>query len=177
MCLLESGSTQLIPRQQDGPNSSCFFDPRLAKEEMARRKAEERAKREEEVRREAEEMRKMREEEERRQEEERCQRESEQAARLQKQVRPVAFFSFPKLSHQHSSTHLLMSVEQKEEEESRQREQAERLRQERERHFQKQEAERMERKKVSHSYTNVCKVPYTGPPERCFSLLSAWRRS
>lgn len=39
---------------------------------------------------------------------------------------------------------------QKEEEESRQREEAERLRQEREKHFQRQEAERMERKKVTH---------------------------
>ncbi len=38
---------------------------------------------------------------------------------------------------------------QKEEEEARQREEAERLRLEREKHFQKEEAERMERKKVS----------------------------
>lgn len=38
---------------------------------------------------------------------------------------------------------------QKEEEESRQREEADRLRQEREKHFQRQEAERMERKKVT----------------------------
>lgn len=38
---------------------------------------------------------------------------------------------------------------QKEEEEARQREEAERLRLEREKHFQKEEAERMERKKVN----------------------------
>lgn len=38
---------------------------------------------------------------------------------------------------------------QKEEEEARQKEEAERLRLEREKHFQKEEAERMERKKVS----------------------------
>lgn len=37
---------------------------------------------------------------------------------------------------------------QKEEEEARQREEAQRLRQEREKHFQKEEAERLERKKV-----------------------------
>lgn len=41
---------------------------------------------------------------------------------------------------------------QKEEEESRQREEAERLRQEREKHFQKEEAERLERKKVTPSF-------------------------
>ncbi len=38
---------------------------------------------------------------------------------------------------------------QKEKEEARQREEAERLRLEREKHFQKEDAERMERKKVS----------------------------
>lgn len=139
---------------------------------MARRKAEERAKREEEAQRQAEELKKMREEEERRQEEERCRREREEAARLQKQVREEPLFSFSNLSDQDSSTHLLMFVQQKEEEESRQREEAERLRQERERHFQKQEAERMERKKVSHSQPTVCNVPYTVPHER-FSFFSA----
>uniref|UniRef100_A0A4W6EDC1 Microtubule-associated protein 7a n=1 Tax=Lates calcarifer TaxID=8187 RepID=A0A4W6EDC1_LATCA len=92
---------------------------RLAREEMARRKAEERAKREEEAQRQAEERRRK-EEEERKAEEERLQKEREEAERLQKQ---------------------------KEEEESRQREEAERLRQEREKHFQKEEAERLERKK------------------------------
>lgn len=58
---------------------------RLAKEEMARRKAEERARREEEAQRQAEERRR-REEEERKAEEERLQREREEAERLQKQV-------------------------------------------------------------------------------------------
>lgn len=38
---------------------------------------------------------------------------------------------------------------QKEEEESRQKEEAERLKKEREKHFQKEEAERLERKKVA----------------------------
>lgn len=48
-----------------------------------------------------------------------------------------------------------MCAFQKEEEESRQREEAERLRQEREKHFQKQEAERMERKKVTRVDTKT----------------------
>lgn len=38
---------------------------------------------------------------------------------------------------------------QKEEEESRQKEEADRLKEEREKHFQKEEAERLERKKVT----------------------------
>ncbi len=78
-------------------NTKCVFirildcDPfvslyRLAKEEMARRKAEERAKREEEAQRQAEERRRK-EEEERKDEEERLQKEREEAERLQKQVR------------------------------------------------------------------------------------------
>lgn len=58
---------------------------RLAREEMARRKAEERAKREEEAQRQAEERR-LREEAERKEEGERLQREREEAERLQKQV-------------------------------------------------------------------------------------------
>ncbi|KAM3860932.1 ensconsin [Diretmus argenteus] len=93
---------------------------RLAKEEMARRKAEERARREEEAQQQAEEKRLREEEEERKAEEERLEKEREEAERLQKQ---------------------------REEDESRQREEAERLRQEREKHFQKEEAERLERKK------------------------------
>lgn len=79
--------TYLIPEQLNRPNPFCYFGHRLAKEEMARRKAEERAKREEEAQRQAEELRQLREEEERKQEEERCQREREEVARLQKQVR------------------------------------------------------------------------------------------
>lgn len=59
----------------------CLY--RLAKEEMARRKAEERAKREEEAHRQAEERRRK-EEEERKDEEE---KEREEAEKLQKQVR------------------------------------------------------------------------------------------
>lgn len=46
-------------------------------------------------------------------------------------------------------------VYQKEEEESRQKEEAERLRQEREKHFQKEEAERLERKKVPHLINHI----------------------
>lgn len=61
----------------------CAYLYRLAKEEMARRKAEERAKREEEAQRQAEERRRK-EEEERKVEEE---KEREEAERLQKQVR------------------------------------------------------------------------------------------
>lgn len=53
---------------------------RLAKEEMARRKAEERAKREEEAQRQAEERRRK-EEEEREEEQERLQKEREEAER------------------------------------------------------------------------------------------------
>ncbi|XP_028460421.1 ensconsin [Perca flavescens] len=116
---------------------------RLAKEEMARRKAEERAKREEEAQRQAEEMRRK-EEEERKVEGERLQKEREEAERLQKQVGESVQENYrlnltdpPKMS-------LGLT---KEEEESRQREEAERLRQEREKHFQKEEAERLERKK------------------------------
>lgn len=61
-----------------------FF--RLAKEEMARRKAEEKARRDEEAQRQAEERRRK-EEEERKAEEERLQNEREETLRLQKQVR------------------------------------------------------------------------------------------
>lgn len=43
---------------------------------------------------------------------------------------------------------MISVIKQKEEEEARQREEAERLRLEREKHFQKEEAERLERKKV-----------------------------
>uniref|UniRef100_A0A3P9K2K6 Ensconsin-like n=1 Tax=Oryzias latipes TaxID=8090 RepID=A0A3P9K2K6_ORYLA len=93
---------------------------RLAREEIARRKAEEKARRDEEAQRQAEERRRKEEDEEKKAEEERLQNEREETMRLQKQ---------------------------KEEEESRQREEAERLRQEREKHFQKEEAERLERKK------------------------------
>lgn len=67
-------------------NRESFLFCRLAKEEMARRKAEERAKREEEAQRQAEE-RKRKEEEERKTEEERLQKEREETERLQKQVR------------------------------------------------------------------------------------------
>lgn len=67
-------------------NIICFSPLRLAKEEMARRKAEERAKREEEAQCLAEERRRQ-EEEERKAEEERLQREREEAERLQKQVK------------------------------------------------------------------------------------------
>lgn len=68
-----------------------FFFPldlslfRLAKEEMARRKGEERARREEEAQQQAEE-RKLKEEEETRMAEERLQQEREEAERAQKQV-------------------------------------------------------------------------------------------
>lgn len=62
----------------------CLY--RLAREEMARRKAEERAKREEEALRQTEERRRK-EEEERKTEEERLQKEREEAERLQKLVR------------------------------------------------------------------------------------------
>lgn len=61
----------------------CVF--RRSREEMARRKAEERAKREEEAQRQAEERRR-REEEEKRLEEEKAQKEREEAERLQKLV-------------------------------------------------------------------------------------------
>jgi len=60
---------------------------RLAQEEMARRKGEERVKREEEAQRQAEETRKNKEEEERKGAEERLQKEREEAERLLKQVR------------------------------------------------------------------------------------------
>lgn len=99
----------LTPEQQDGPNCCRFFDRRLAKEEMARRKAEERAKREEELQRQAEEMRKTREEEERRQEEERCQREREEAARLQKQVRSEPFLSSLQTRLLNTSAHVCVT--------------------------------------------------------------------
>lgn len=59
---------------------------RLAREEMARRKAEERAKREEEAQRQAEERRRREEEERKTEEEERLRRDREEADRLQKQV-------------------------------------------------------------------------------------------
>lgn len=60
---------------------------RLAREEIARRQAEERAKREEEAQRQAEEMRRREEEERKAEEEKRLQKEREEAQRLQKQVR------------------------------------------------------------------------------------------
>lgn len=72
---------------------------RLAKEEMARRKAEERAKREEEAQRLAEERRAKEEEEEKKDEEERLQKEREEAERLQKHVResvPVDLWRHPR---------------------------------------------------------------------------------
>lgn len=63
----------------------CLCVCRRSREEMARRKAEERAKREEEAQRQAEEK-KRREEAAKRLEEEKAQREREEAERLQKQV-------------------------------------------------------------------------------------------
>lgn len=72
---------------------------RRSREEIARRKAEERAKREEEAQRQAEEKRRK-EEEERRLEEERAQREREEAERLQKQVYTNRIYN-----HIHSSQH------------------------------------------------------------------------
>ena len=79
---------------------ACVF--RRAKEEMARRKAEERARREEGAQRQAEEEKKTREEEERRAEEERAQQEKEEANRHQKQVRGME-----KPAHTHTHTHTL----------------------------------------------------------------------
>lgn len=76
----------------DCDSFACLY--RLAKEEMARRKAEERAKREEEAQRQAEEMRKK-EEEDRQVEEE---KEREESERLQKQVRETFFELKTKLS-------------------------------------------------------------------------------
>lgn len=82
--------------------------PRLAKEEMARRKAEERAKREEEAQRQVEERRKK-EEEEKKAEEERLQKEREEAERLQKQVRGNANLQFYLKLRKTHLRHLLIS--------------------------------------------------------------------
>lgn len=75
--------------------------------------------------------------------------------------------------------HIVAFAFQKEEEESRQREEAERVKQERDKHFQKEEAERMERKKVRRENTvRTLKVPHRSPSMlKLFSPCSVWRRS
>lgn len=75
----------------------CLCECRRSREEMARRKAEERVKREEEAQHQAEEK-KRREEAALRLEEEKAQREKEEAERLQKQVHTT--FSFMNHSRQ-----------------------------------------------------------------------------
>lgn len=99
----------------------------------------------------------------------------------------VPFSSLFKRSPQDSRTCPLMFVQQKEEEESRQRQEAERLKEERERHFQKQEAERMERKKVSHLLTKAVTSHvqfhvkalfiYLFPAQRLEEIMKRTRRS